>query len=104
MIPRAPKAGIDQYVDWGVPTGSFLRAVLSNDLFEAVARADQYNKDALTDICEYIYNYTPTICHGSPEEVEAWLKFHSEKPEEAYNAAGADRERRKQYYENAGVS
>lgn len=97
MISRATKAGIDRYVDHGCPTGSFLRAVLENDLFEAVAKADQYNRHLLADICEYIYNYTPATCHGSPEKVAAWLKFHREKPEEAHEAAGADRERREHY-------
>lgn len=100
MIPRSPKAGIDRYVGNGVPTGSFLRVVLENDLFEAVARADPDNQLALADICEYIYNYTPATCHGSPERVAAWLKFHREHPEQAHEAASQDRERREQYYEN----
>lgn len=98
MIPRAPKAGIDRYVDHGVPTGSFLRAVLSNDLFEAVTRADLDNQLALVDICAYIRHYTPATCHGSPEEVEAWLKFHREEPMVANEAASQDRERRAYYY------
>lgn len=99
MIPRAPKVGIDNYVDTGCPTGSFLYAVLSNDLFEAVARADSDNRLALASICEYIYNYTPNTCHGSPEKVAAWKKFHAEQPEEAHLAAGGDRERRAHYYD-----
>jgi len=99
MIPRDTKGGIDRYVDRGVPTGSFLRAVLSNDLFEAVAKADYHNKLALAAICEYIYNYTPDTCHGSPEVVAAWLKFHRENPTEANRAAGMDRERRERYYD-----
>jgi len=99
MIPRDTKSGVDQYVDHGVPTGSFLRAVLENDLFEAVAKADYHNKLALAAICEYIYNYTPTTCHGSPEEVAAWLKFHREEQEVANCAAGTDRERRERYYD-----
>lgn len=99
MIPRDTKAGIDYYVDNGVPTGSFLRAVLSNDLFEAVARADDDNKLALAAICEYIWNFTPNTCHGSPEVVSSWLRFHRESAEAAFNAAGDDRERRKRYYD-----
>lgn len=98
VIPRAPKVGIDRYVDYGCPTGSFLRAVLSNDLFEAVAKADEYNKLALAEIVRYVYNYTPVTCYGSPERVEAWLKLHREKPEEANTAAAADRDRRENYY------
>ena len=98
MIPRAPKHGIDQYVDHGVPTGSFLRAVLSNDLFEAVARADEHNQIALAEICKYIYNFTPTTCHGSPERFEHWIEFHKKEPVVANEAASQDRERRARYY------
>lgn len=99
MIPRDTKTGIDRYVDHGVPTGSFLRAVLSNDLFEAVAKADYHNKLALVDLCDYIYNFTPNVCHGSPEEVAAWIKFHSERPDAANYAASQDREARERYYD-----
>lgn len=98
MVPRAPKEGIDRYVDHGVPTGSFLLAVLSNDLFEAVARADEYNQLALVEICRYIHDYTPNTCHGSPERVAAWLKFHRDTPVNANLAASEDRCRRETYY------
>lgn len=97
MIPRYTKASIDRYVDSGTPTAGFLHAVLSNDLFEAAAKADENNRPLLADICKYIYNYTPSVCYGSPEKVTAWLKFHEEKPEEARQAASADRERRELY-------
>ena len=99
MIPRNIKAIIDLYVDKGYPTGSFLYAVLTNDLFEAASRADQQNQFALTLICQYIYNYTPGMCWGGLEEVAAWFKFHKEHPKQAEVAAAADRERRQKYYE-----
>lgn len=99
MVPRHMKAAIDRYVDEGCPVASFLYAVLTNNLFEAAGRADQYNRPLLADICEYIYNYTPDTCHGSPEEVKAWLARHRDNPEETHRAAGGDREKRAQYCE-----
>ena len=99
MIPRDTKSGIDRYVDHGVPTGSFLRAVLSNDLFEAIIKADSDNQLALAAICRYVYDYTPNTCHGSPEAVANWIKFHRATPVEANNAAGGDRERREHFYD-----
>jgi len=99
MIPRDTKGGVDRYVDHGVPTGSFLRAVLSNNLFEAVIKADSDNQLALTDICRYIHDYTPNTCHGSPEAVANWIKFHRATPVEANCAAGGDRERREHFYD-----
>ncbi len=56
-----------------VPTGDFLRAVLSNDLREAIGRADDGNLDALIHIVAYCYNDIPGHCWGTPEAVEGWL-------------------------------
>ena len=99
MIPRDVKESIDRYVDDGCPTGSFLCAVLGNNLFEAAAKADVHNRLWLVDICEYIYNHTPNTCHGSATLVTNWLRFHRTQPEIANEAASADREKRAKYYE-----
>ena len=72
-IPITTKETIDRYVQSRIPTGGFLYAVLTNDLFEAVGRADRYNRPALFDICNYIYNEIPYNCWGSKEAVEKWL-------------------------------
>lgn len=99
MIPKNIKNIIDLYVDKGYPVGHFLYAVLTNDLFEAAARADQQNQFALTLICQYIYNYTPNPCWGSPEAVMAWQEMHKEQPVRAKHIASQDREKRAKYYE-----
>ena len=70
------KDGIERYVEFGVPTGSFLQAVLENDLMEAMGRADDDNRNDIFEICSYIYNETPSACHGSPEKVKQW-KSHN---------------------------
>ena len=74
MIPSHTKAVIDRYVRDHCPTGGFLYAVLTNDLFEAVARADEYNRECLSDICEYIQTHIPSIAWGNPEKVRQWLE------------------------------
>jgi len=74
MLPQDTKEAIDRYVDDKIPTGGFLYAVLTNNLFEAIDRADHINLPNLQDICSYIYNFTPTACWGSPEKVKEWLK------------------------------
>jgi hypothetical protein len=56
---------------------------LSNDLFQAFGRADLHNTRTMYVICMYIYNELPSPCHGSPEKVEAWIKAHKPKTEEA---------------------
>lgn len=63
----------DRYVQHHIPTGSFLRACLENDLREAVARADHQNIHLLPEVVSYMYNELPFNCWGSPERVKAWL-------------------------------
>lgn len=97
MLPKDTKDSIDRYVDHGVRTGDFLFAVLSNDLFEAVIRADSTNILCIVDICRYIYNYTPQCCHGSIEKVNAWLALHKENSTDAQGIAQFDAVRRKNF-------
>jgi len=98
MMPRDTKQQIDLYVDRGVPVGSFLYAVLSNDLMETFLKADAHNKVSLQLICEYVQHFTPALCHGSPERVAKWKELHRTIPKSAYTLAGEDRERREAYY------
>lgn len=81
MISEEVKSSIDRYVQQGVETGGFLRAVLENNLMEALGRADIHNRYNLFDICGYLYNDVPGECHGSPEKVTAWLKKKAEERE-----------------------
>jgi len=62
--------------------GDFLRAVLSNNLKEAVMRADAYNLVTLPAIVNYVYNRLPFDCQGSPEIVAAWQATHRERRRE----------------------
>lgn len=75
MIPVYTKEAIDLYVSDGIPTGSFVYAVLTNNLFDAVARADSTNIMFLREICQYIYNDIPSNCWGSQEKVNNWLEM-----------------------------
>lgn len=73
MIPREMKESFDHYVNYGVPPGDFLEAVLSNNLMDAVGRADDNNRYLLHEICSYIYNEMPISSHGSREIVNKWM-------------------------------
>lgn len=70
---RQIKASLKRYVENKIPTGGFLRAVLENNLFVAIGRADIQNRNKLHNICIYIYNELPSNCWGSKEKVEKWL-------------------------------
>jgi hypothetical protein len=73
MIKQTTLDALNRYVVGHVPTGDFLRAVLSNNLIESFAHADDENARAMHEITKYIYNMMPSKCWGSPEKVKAWL-------------------------------
>ena len=64
---------IDRYVEGGVPTGSFLEAVISNDLREAMGRADETSRVIVFEIVSYLHNEVPGGCWGTPEAYREWL-------------------------------
>ena len=70
--------GIRDYIDHGVPCGSFLTAVICNDLKNAVGRADEENLRNLPAFVGYFYSEAPAPCWGSEEEMNAWMKMHAQ--------------------------
>lgn len=72
-LPEGLRFGMKMYIENHVRTGGFLRAVLSNNLVESFARADENNKAKLFDIVSWVYNEAPGACWGSEATVEAWL-------------------------------
>lgn len=66
------KEQIDNFVAHGIPAGSFVRAVLSNDLIQAAYLADAENRADLAEIALYVLHNTPPACRGSAAKVLAW--------------------------------
>ena len=73
LIPEHMRAGMERYMEQGVPPGHFLTALLSNDLMEAMGRADDINRESLHDYCRWLCNYAPAGSFGSPEAVKEWI-------------------------------
>ncbi len=73
-IPKLLMEGLTRYVEDRVPTGSFLRAVLENDLHQACMTGTAASLIHMPALSRFIYNETPEECWGSKEKVEAWLK------------------------------
>ena len=67
-----------RYLTGHVPTGSFLEAVISNDLRESCARADDDNMWQLPIIVAYLYNEAPTGSWGSRENYIRWLQMRAD--------------------------
>lgn len=72
-LPVHVREGFLMYVRYGVPPGHFLLAVLSNDLREACARADEENRYALFDYVYLLHNYAPGDSYGSVQAVKEWI-------------------------------
>jgi hypothetical protein len=73
-ISKVTKETLLRYVNQRISTGDFLKAVLSNDLMNATFKADLSNEKSMVDICKWIYFEAPSMCWGSRERVENWLK------------------------------
>lgn len=76
-LPEHMHGAVERYLFHRIEPGSFLCAVLENNLKEAVARADSINRAALSDIVIFITNGLPSVCHGNPTKVAAWLAGES---------------------------
>ena len=70
------RAALDRWAEKGGSTGSFIQAVLSNNLVDAVGRADDENLVALPAIVAYVYNELPSGSWGSPSKVKSWHDDH----------------------------
>jgi hypothetical protein len=77
-LPESCRDGLLNYLRFGLRPGSFLTAVLSNDLRGACAAADDINRLALYDYVYVLYNAAPLGAWGSPELVAEWLQRGAE--------------------------
>ena len=79
LVPLEITQSLYRYAEHHIPTGSFLRAVLENDLVETVARADSTNIHILPEIVQYCYENLSHNCWGSRKIVKEFLKTDSAK-------------------------
>jgi hypothetical protein len=75
QIPEYMWSGIELYLDKGIIPGSFLSAVICNDLKLAFAFADSTNINNIGAYANFFYNYTPNIAWGSKERMCAWAEM-----------------------------
>jgi len=91
--------GINRYVLWHQEVGHFLTAVLTNDLREALARADDENIKTILQIVSYCHNEIPGVCWGSVEAHKKWVEMDDDDGAESYNkhtAPSAEKELERQ--------
>lgn len=74
-LPESLREGVKLYIEQGIPVGDFLQAVIENNLIEAVGHADSQNIRILKDIVLFFYWEVPSICWGSKEKYEEWIRM-----------------------------
>jgi hypothetical protein len=81
MLPHHMRDGVRRWIEHGPQSypGGFLSALLCNDLFGALGKADDVNRDALFRYATYFYSYAPAGCYGSPERFAAWKGLLAEQ-------------------------
>jgi hypothetical protein len=72
-VPVHLHEGLIYYGVHRVQPGEFLLAVLSNDLRESFARADEESAAGMQAIVTWVYNEIPAAAWGSPGAVRSWL-------------------------------
>ncbi len=74
-VPGRTMVSLHGYIQHGLPTGGFLKAVLSNDLRGAVDSADDENGEALRAIVALLFNRAPALCWGNRDKYDRWVQM-----------------------------
>jgi len=72
-IPAYMHEGLVSYIEQGRPPGDFLMSVFKNDLMNTYAHADGTNLRNVVAYVMYLYNYCPSTCFGSAQNVKDWI-------------------------------
>lgn len=83
LIPEHMRGAVKRYIEHRVAPGSFLTAVLCNDLRGACEQADDINRYRLFDYIKFFYMYAPAGSWGSRENFERWVSKRTEALEAA---------------------
>ena len=78
-VPEHTRESIKQWIEHGVDAGSFINALMANDLFLAISKADDRNKTSFTSIVSWIWNYAPAACYGSYDICQSWADNFNKK-------------------------
>ena len=73
-VPEWVLETLTAYVKTGRPTGDFLFACLTNNLSQAIGRADENSYAYLGNIMSWIYNRAPSACWHDEKAVKDWMR------------------------------
>jgi len=72
-IPDHMVDGVVRYIVDKIPPGSFLSAVINNELKEAYISADDINSHHLRNYVQFFYSSAPAGCWGFSGAVSKWI-------------------------------
>ena len=72
-LPSHMRDAARNYIENGIPPGSFLTAVICNDLMGAFRRADDINRAAMWDWARFFYTEAPPACWGREAKMDEWV-------------------------------
>lgn len=73
ILPGHMQGGMRRYIEHGIRPGSFLCAVLRNDLLGAAVQGDAVNRQLLSSYADFLRVHAPYACYGSSEALESWI-------------------------------
>lgn len=71
-VPEHLREGLARYVIHGIIPGSFLQAVISNDLHGAIHLGDDDSLAGIKSILSFLWNSTPSQCFGDRVRLMQW--------------------------------
>ena len=74
QFPSASADALKNYFELGWEPGSFITALLMNDLKATCVCADSQNIRLIVEYVRWLYNYAPSVSWGSPEKVMYWIR------------------------------
>lgn len=72
-IPDYMRPALYRYIFEHIPPGGFLSAVICNDLYTAVLRADINNLYNIPAYVAFFMNHAPMDCWGSKKKFWNWI-------------------------------
>ena len=78
-IPEHMRREVRGYINKGYTPGSFLYAVLCNNLVASAAQADDINRHLLFEWATFMHNEVPSVSWGSSEKVDKYIQDKKDK-------------------------
>ena len=74
-LPDSLKNVIEDYIEFGHNPGSFVMAVMENNLISSIKHMDPLADYTLEDVVEYVYENVPAECFGSLLTVASHIRM-----------------------------